>query len=129
MPNTKEYMKKYYAENKERISAKLSKKVTCEFCGKTVIHQNYMEHLQSTVCIKKRLLGNITNLLPIQSNDKLDERPNDKVDETLNDKVDEKPNDKVDEKTLKIIIKINNVKQKLQKLIDKQTKLNKNKCD
>ena len=52
---TKEYNKKYYAENKERISAMLLEKVLCQHCGRTVNHQNLHKHQSTKLCLSRRV--------------------------------------------------------------------------
>jgi len=52
---TKEYNKKYYAENKERISAMLLEKVLCPHCGRTVNHQNLHKHQSTKLCLSRRV--------------------------------------------------------------------------
>ena len=44
----KEYNKKYYEKNKEKIASKLYAKVTCEKCGRKVSHQNLKKHQKSS---------------------------------------------------------------------------------
>jgi hypothetical protein len=51
----KEYNKKYYAENKERISAMLLEKVLCQHCGRTVNHQNLHKHQSTKLCLSRRV--------------------------------------------------------------------------
>ena len=49
----KEYNKKYYEKNKEKIASKLYAKVTCEKCGRCVSHQNLTKHQKSSRCKAK----------------------------------------------------------------------------
>jgi hypothetical protein len=51
----KEYNKRYYAENKERISAMLLEKVLCPHCGRTVNHQNLHKHQSTKLCLSRRV--------------------------------------------------------------------------
>ena len=46
----KEYNKEYYAKNKNVILQKLTSKVTCEFCGRTVSFSNLQKHFLLPIC-------------------------------------------------------------------------------
>ena len=50
----KEYNKIYYSVNKEKILMDLCKKVQCDFCGRTVIKNNLLNHEQSDICKRHR---------------------------------------------------------------------------
>lgn len=50
----KEYNKVYYSVNKERILADLCSKVTCEYCGRTIIKNNLLKHEKSSICLRTR---------------------------------------------------------------------------
>ena len=47
----REYNKKYYAEKKSAICAKLFEKEECLKCGRIVSHQNMKKHQTSKVCM------------------------------------------------------------------------------
>ena len=47
----REYNKKYYAEKKSAICAKLFEKEECLKCGRIVSHQNMKKHQASKVCM------------------------------------------------------------------------------
>lgn len=48
--NTPEYNKNYYQNNKEKISAKLKAKKTCEYCGSLQSHQHMNRHQETKLC-------------------------------------------------------------------------------
>ena len=48
-----QYNKKYYDEHKEEILAKASTKVTCEFCGRSVIKNNIYLHYKLPICKRR----------------------------------------------------------------------------
>ncbi len=50
----KEYNKKYYSENKEKIEALIGKKCECQFCGRSVRWQNLFKHQKSSYCKNRR---------------------------------------------------------------------------
>jgi len=50
--NVKEYNKKYYAKNADKIKAFLAKKEKCPNCGKEVTHQNMPNHQRTQYCQK-----------------------------------------------------------------------------
>ena len=52
----KQYNKKYYEDNKEKICDLVNQKVICEVCGKTMAKSNIYNHMKRNVCIKKRRL-------------------------------------------------------------------------
>lgn len=49
----KEYNKKYYAENKDKLLEKATAKVACECCGRTVNYNNIIKHQNSSICKRK----------------------------------------------------------------------------
>lgn len=54
--NTEErkiYNKKYYETNKSKIISKALTKITCEFCGRSVINNNINKHQKSSICKRK----------------------------------------------------------------------------
>ncbi len=46
----KEYNKNYYQTNKEKILTKLTSKVNCEFCNRTVSFANLAKHYVLPIC-------------------------------------------------------------------------------
>ena len=50
----KEYNKKYYTENKNKIKAKITKPEDCPFCGRYVNHSNMKKHKKSDLCKNNR---------------------------------------------------------------------------
>lgn len=54
----KEYNKKYYAENKERIAEMLLTKQECPHCKKFITKGNMQCHMKSKLCAKRRGLIN-----------------------------------------------------------------------
>lgn len=51
----KDYNKKYYATNKQRIKEMLCKKETCPLCGrKNLNHQNMPKHQAKGICERNR---------------------------------------------------------------------------
>lgn len=52
--NRAEYMKAYYAKNKTEIINKICSKEICEYCHRTVGHQNMIKHLKSKYCKTRR---------------------------------------------------------------------------
>jgi hypothetical protein len=54
----KEYNKKYYAENKERIAEMLLTKQECPHCKKFITKGNMQCHMKSKLCTKRRGLLN-----------------------------------------------------------------------
>jgi hypothetical protein len=52
--NTPEYMREYYLKNKERIINKLKEKCICEYCNRSVCHQNMIKHMESDYCLRRR---------------------------------------------------------------------------
>ena len=52
--SVKEYNKQYYAKNKTEILRKLSEKIKCEFCDRTVIKNNFHKHQKSDICKRKQ---------------------------------------------------------------------------
>ena len=54
----KEYNKKYYAENKERIAEMLLTKQECPQCKKFITKGNMQCHMKSKLCAKRRGLIN-----------------------------------------------------------------------
>ena len=54
----KEYNKKYYAENKERIAEMLLTKQECPHCKKFITKGNMQCHMKSKLCVKRRGLIN-----------------------------------------------------------------------
>ena len=54
----KEYNKKYYAENKERIAEMLLAKQECPHCKKFITKGNMQCHMKSKLCAKRRGLIN-----------------------------------------------------------------------
>ncbi len=50
----KEYNKKYYSENKEKIEASIGKQSQCIFCGRSVRWQNLFKHQKSSYCKSRR---------------------------------------------------------------------------
>jgi hypothetical protein len=48
--NNKEYQKKYYAEHKKEIIAKMCQKEQCPYCNRTVNHTQMFKHQQSKYC-------------------------------------------------------------------------------
>ena len=55
--------KKYYAEHKEDITAKLKAKERCECCDRTVVHQNITAHKATKYCKKYAQLQSHIDLL------------------------------------------------------------------
>lgn len=53
--NRNEYMKEYYAKNKVSIIGKICKKEECEYCKRSVSHQQMMKHQKSQYCKTRRL--------------------------------------------------------------------------
>jgi hypothetical protein len=49
---SKEYYKKYYAENREKLLAKQCAKIECKFCNKQVQKVNMAKHQSSKLCAK-----------------------------------------------------------------------------
>ncbi len=47
------YNKKYYDTNKAKIIEKATTKVECEFCKRSVIHNNILKHYKSEICKRK----------------------------------------------------------------------------
>ncbi len=54
----KEYNKKYYSENKQKIEEMIGKKEPCPYCGRSVRHQNMMKHLTTKYCETRRIFNN-----------------------------------------------------------------------
>ena len=50
----KQYNKVYYSVNKDRILADLCSKMTCDYCGRTVIKNNILIHERSDICKRHR---------------------------------------------------------------------------
>ena len=50
----KEYNKKYYAENKERIAEMLLTKQECPHCKKLITRGNLQCHMKSKICTKRK---------------------------------------------------------------------------
>lgn len=50
----KEYNSKYYASKKIEIAKKLYAKEDCEYCGRSVSHQNMNNHLKTRLCQERR---------------------------------------------------------------------------
>jgi hypothetical protein len=48
-------MKEYYAKNKVTIIGKICKKEECEYCKRSVSHQQMMKHQKSQYCKTRRL--------------------------------------------------------------------------
>ena len=48
------YNKTYYSVNRELILADLCSKVTCDYCGRTVIKNNILIHEKSEICKRHR---------------------------------------------------------------------------
>jgi hypothetical protein len=48
------YNKTYYSVNRELILADLCSKVTCDYCGRTVIKNNILIHEKSDICKRHR---------------------------------------------------------------------------
>lgn len=46
----KNYNKNYYDTNKDKILEKLTSKITCQICNRTVSYNNYNKHLTLTIC-------------------------------------------------------------------------------
>ena len=64
----KEYYKQYYKDHKETILQKAAKKETCEFCNRSVEHQNIFKHMKSQYCKNRRVIAlNLSNLASIQA--------------------------------------------------------------
>ena len=47
------YNKTYYEKNKVKIIEKATSKVKCEFCQRSVIHNNILKHYKSEICKRK----------------------------------------------------------------------------
>jgi hypothetical protein len=60
--NHKEYMKKYYQDNKDKFSEWTKKKIYCECCNKHITAPNYATHLKSTKHISNSEKKNINNI-------------------------------------------------------------------
>jgi hypothetical protein len=57
----KEYNKKYYEENKDKIIKKACEKVECPFCKRQVISNNLLKHFNLPICRRKtQLLQQLT---------------------------------------------------------------------
>ena len=52
--NRAEYMKEYYAKNKTEIIKKICSKEVCQYCNRTVGHQNLIKHQKSKYCKTRR---------------------------------------------------------------------------
>ncbi len=63
----KEYNKKYYEANKEKIASKLYAKVTCEKCDKCVSHQNLKKHQKTSYCKSKSYIDVREQLIDLQN--------------------------------------------------------------
>jgi ribosomal protein S27E len=50
----KEYNKKYYNENREKILEKQNTKIKCEFCDREVLTSNYGKHKRTDICKRKQ---------------------------------------------------------------------------
>jgi hypothetical protein len=46
----KNYNKNYYETNKDKILEKLTSKITCEICNRTVSYNNYNKHITLPIC-------------------------------------------------------------------------------
>ena len=46
----KNYNKQYYEKNKNKILEKLTSKVNCEFCNRTVSYANLAKHYVLPIC-------------------------------------------------------------------------------
>ena len=59
----KEYNKKYYGENKEKILSKVLEKKECPHCNRKINHQNMSKHIKTKYCMKntKVVVEDITN--------------------------------------------------------------------
>lgn len=63
----KNYNKTYYEKNKDIIIEKACKKVQCEFCLRTVIKNNLLNHYKSKLCLRKSELLKEMNTRKAQS--------------------------------------------------------------
>ena len=54
----KSYNKNYYENNKDRILTKLTSKVNCEFCNRTVSFANLQKHYVLPICKATQLKNN-----------------------------------------------------------------------
>jgi ribosomal protein L37AE/L43A len=53
--NAPEYQKAYYEKNKDKIQQQLKEKYECEYCGRSIAHQNLIKHqLLSPLCQRRR---------------------------------------------------------------------------
>ena len=50
----KEYNKKYYADNKQRIVDLMLKKLECPHCKHPISHSNLNRHQTSPICLRRR---------------------------------------------------------------------------
>ena len=53
--NRNEYMKAYYAKNKLEIIKKICVKEICEYCNRSVAHQQLLKHQSSQYCKTRRI--------------------------------------------------------------------------
>ena len=51
----REYNKKYYHDNKERIIKMISERINCPWCGKNMAKSNIYKHQKRIKCMKKRI--------------------------------------------------------------------------
>ncbi len=56
--NKKEYLKKYYNENKSKILAGMREKIPCSGCGKLISKCNMNKHQGTYVCQRKTRVKN-----------------------------------------------------------------------
>ena len=82
----KEYNKKYYSKNKERISAMLCNKETCPLCGRKVNHQSIPRHQESKLCKSRRA----TFIKPKEGLLFIDEESDEELDEETYEESDKK---------------------------------------
>jgi hypothetical protein len=50
----KEYYLKYYPLKKQEILERMNKNENCQFCSRSVAHQNITKHFKSKYCITRR---------------------------------------------------------------------------
>jgi len=51
----KQYNKIYYETNKDKILEKLTSKITCQICNRTVSRNNYNKHITLSICTRTKL--------------------------------------------------------------------------